>query len=94
MRTYIPTKEELEEIVQNAVEEIVTQKLPTIIRESNRKDYYTIGETCEILDVSKRHLQYLRDTEKISYVKEGRKIYFKAEDLEEFFNRNYINAGE
>ncbi|SHG46323.1 DNA binding domain-containing protein, excisionase family [Fodinibius roseus] len=92
MHTFIPTKDELEEIIQKAVEKTVSDKLPEIIKKTNRKDYYTIEETCEILDVSRRHLQYLRDTEQISYVKNGRKIYFKAEDLDEFFNVNYIAA--
>lgn len=91
MKTYIPTKNELENVIQEAVEKIVLDKLPQIVKESTRKDYYTIDETCKILDVSRRHLQYLRDTEQISYVKNGRKIYFKAEDIDAFFSDNYIN---
>lgn len=94
MNTYISTKQELEKVVQQAVEKTVAEQLPQILRETSRKEYYTIEETCELLDVSRRHLQYLRDTEQISYVKNGRKIYFKAEDLDKFFNNNYIKAEE
>ncbi len=94
MKTYIPSKQELEEVVRHAVEKAVAERLPQIINKTNRKDYYTIEETCKKLNVSRRHLQYLRDSGQISYVKNGRKIYFKAEDLDAFFNDNYIKAEE
>jgi len=90
MLTYIPTKEELVTTVSRAVEQAVTQRLPEIIKRAARKDYYTIPEVCEMLGVSRRHLQYLRDSGQLSYVKTGRKIYFKTEDLETFFDENYI----
>ena len=79
-------------MVINAVEEAITKRLPYIIKKATSKDYYTIDDVCEMLDVSRRHLQYLRDSGQISYVKNGRKIYFKAEDLEEFFGVNYIQS--
>jgi excisionase family DNA binding protein len=92
MKTYIPTQKELKETVSKAVEQVVSRRLPQLIKEATRKDYYTIKEVCEMLDVSRRHLQYLRDSGQLSYVKSGRKIYFKAEDLEQFFDHNYIEA--
>ncbi len=90
MNTYIPSKDELQKAISEAVEAAVTSKLPTIIRKATRKPYYTIDEACGILSVTRRHLQYLRDTNQISFVQHGRKVYFKAEDLDEFFNNNYI----
>jgi len=90
MKTYISTKDELQKAISEAVEAAVLQKLPEIIRKATSKSHYTIDETCKILSVTRRHLQHLRDTNQISFVQHGRKIYFKAEDLDEFFNNNYI----
>lgn len=92
MNTYISTKQELETAIKTAVEHAVCERLPYLIKKAARKEYYTIKETCELLDVTRRHLQYLRDSGQISYVQNGRKIYFKAEDLDEFFNENYIQS--
>ena len=94
MKTYIPTQEELKKIVSEAVEHAVSKKLPEIIKRSTAKDYYTISEVCDLLNVSRRHLQYLRDSGQIGFVKNGRKIYFRAEDLENFFDENYIESND
>lgn len=92
MHTYITSKEELDALIRQAVEESVKNKLPEIISKAARKPIYTIEETCDLLGVSKRHLQYLRDTEQISYVQNGRKIYFRAEDLDQFCSENYFKT--
>lgn len=92
MNTYIPSKDEFQKAIKEAVEQAVVQRLPEIISKATRKEYYNIDETCEILDVTRRHLQYLRDSGQISFVQNGRKIYFRTEDLDEFFNKNYIEA--
>lgn len=92
MNTFIPSREELQNTITEAVEEAVRKRLPTIIKQATQKEYYRIEEVCDLLSVSKRHLQYLRNTDQISYVKNGRKIYFKAEDLQEFFDKNYIES--
>lgn len=90
MNTYISTKDELQSAIKEAVESAVAKKLPEIIRKATSKSYYTISEACEILSVTRRHLQYLRDSNSISFVQHGRKVYFKAEDLDNFFNNNYL----
>lgn len=90
MISYIPTKDELQKAITEAVESAVANKLPEIIRKATAKPYYNINEATKILSVTRRHLQYLRDTNQISFVQHGRKVYFKAEDLDDFFNRNYI----
>ena len=92
MNAYIPSKDEFQKAIKEAVEQAVVQRLPEIISKATRKEYYTIEETCELLDVTRRHLQYLRDSGQISFVQNGRKIYFKAEDLDRFFASNYITA--
>ena len=93
MQTFIASREELSATVSSAVEEAVTKRLPEIIKRATRKEYYTISEACEMLDCTRRHIQYLRDSGQLSYIKNGKKIYFRAEDLEAFFQENYIEAG-
>lgn len=90
MKAYITNKEELDSTVAEAVERVVKNSIPQIIQKASRKEYYTIDEACQYLDVSRRHLQHLRTTGQIGYVKNGRKVYLKHEDLQNFFTDNYI----
>lgn len=90
MNTYIATREELNESIRAAVEQAVSDRLPEIIRKITAKEFYTIAETCDILNCTRRHLQYLRDSGQISYIKSGKKIYFRASDIENFMEKNRI----
>ena len=81
----------MEETVTKAVFQAVSKVLPEVFRQM-QKPIYTNDEATKLLGVSKRHLQYLRDTEQLSYVQNGRKIYYRAEDLEQFFNSNKIEV--
>lgn len=38
-------------------------------------------ETCQMLGVSPRKLQYLRDSDKIAYTRIDRRIFYKKEDI-------------
>jgi len=89
---YVPTKDELKTVVSEAVQDAIKVKLPETIRRATQKKWLSTEEVCEILNVSRRHLQHLRDTGQIPYSQHGRKIYFKSEDLEEFFEEHYIEA--
>ena len=42
-----------------------------------------------ILKISKRTLQTLRDNNSIPYSQIGKKMYFKATDIEKYLKRNY-----
>ena len=92
MDLLISNRKEIEQLVNNAVFLAVSKVLPEVFRQM-QKPIYTNDEATELLGVSKRHLQYLRDTEQINYVQNGRKIYYRAEDLEAFFQANYIKGG-
>ena len=94
MQTYIPTQKELEDTVTKAVFQAVSNILPEVFGQMHKKPIFSNDEVCELLKVSKRHLQYLRDTAQINYVQNGRKIYYRAEDLERFFNSNEIKTSK
>lgn len=90
--TYFPSKEEFESTIDESFSKLLAEKLPALIRKATEKKYYTINEVCELLDISRRHLLYLRSSGQINYIKNGKKIYFKRDDLESFFDVNYIQA--
>jgi excisionase family DNA binding protein len=89
---YFPTQQDFEDTIERKFEKLLSDKLPALIRRATEKKYFTISEACELLDCSRRHLLYLRQSGQINYVKNGKKIYFKREDLEAFFDTNYIEA--
>lgn len=76
------------------LEKLVVQAVARAIDKKLRKPVYTIEEVCDMFGVTKRSLQYLRDTRKIGYIKEGKKILFRAEDLDAFFRANYVKGGK
>lgn len=87
---FIASKEEFQNTVESTFEKLLSEKLPHLIRKATEKKYFTINEACEMLDCSRRHLLYLRNSGQINYIKNGKKIYFRREDLEDFFDENYI----
>ncbi|WP_068473093.1 helix-turn-helix domain-containing protein [Saccharicrinis aurantiacus] len=46
--------------------------------------WYVTEEVCKLLNVSRRTLQNMRDNKVIAYKKTGRKIYYKASDIETY----------
>lgn len=85
--------EQLVAVLTKTIESVILSELPKIKQSQNTKLVYTIEDVCEMFQVSKRHLQYLRDSGAIGYVQNGRKILFRYEDLDEFFNKNYVKGG-
>ena len=92
MELIVTSPEKIQELVNQAVSQAVSEVLPKVYRQMYKKPVYSNDEVCDLLKVSKRHLQYLRDTEQITFIQNGRKILYRAEDLEAFFNANQINA--
>ncbi len=82
------------ELNATKLEELVVQAVSRAIDKQLRKPVYTIEEVCAMFGVKKRTLQYLRDTRKLGYIKEGKKILFRAEDLDAFFDKNYFEGGK
>lgn len=51
-------------------------------------------DVCELLHISKRTLQHYRDSGLIPFSQIGAKIYYKASDIDEFLNKNYVDPGK
>jgi excisionase family DNA binding protein len=91
---FIASKQEFQNTIESSFEKLIEDRLPALIRKATEKKYYTISDVCELLDCSRRHLLYLRQSGQINYVKNGKKIYFKRDDLTAFFDTNYIEAAD
>jgi len=91
-KIYFPSQAEFEDIIELKFERILSDKLPALIRKATQKQYFTISDACELLSCSRRHLLYLRQSGQINFVKNGKKIFFKREDLEAFFDDNYTET--
>lgn len=92
MNTFIPTKEDLKEIIRDAVQETVDKSLPGAIRKATRKKWLTTDEVMELLQCSRRHVQYLRDSDQLPYSKNGRVIRYDIDDVEEFLNDHKVEG--
>lgn len=83
---YIPTRDDLKEIIREAVQQTVDQSLPEAIRKATRKKWLTTDEVMDMLQCSRRHIQYLRDSDQLPYSKNGRVIRYDIDEVEEFMN--------
>ncbi len=65
----------------------LSEKVDSISLSSNdgfKDKWYVTEEVCKLLKVSRRTLQTMRDNKTISFKKSGRKIYYKASDIETY----------
>lgn len=92
MHAYIPTKEDMKQLIREVVSETVDQKLPGAIRKATRKKWLTTDDVMEVLQCSRRHVQHLRDSELLPYSQTGRTIRYDIEDVEDFLNEHKVTA--
>jgi len=73
--------------------ESLEQKIVTLSKKDPLNEtWLDINEVCEILNISKRTLQTYRDTGILAFSQHGTKIYFKASDIQKYFEKNYKPA--
>lgn len=92
MQTFIPTREELEEIISSSVKENMIKTLPEAIRLATEKKILRTDDVMKILNCSRRHIQYLRDSGQLSFSQNGRTIIYERSDIEEFLKKNKIKS--
>ena len=91
----ILTKSQLEKVISNAIQRVVTTQ-QEVTKEGEQKRWLTNKEVSEMLSVTPRTLQNLRDKGEIGFSKVGSKIYYKQSDLNAFLESHYhkaFNAG-
>jgi excisionase family DNA binding protein len=58
----------------------------------NNSNWLTGEEVIQILRISSRTLQSYRDRGILPFAQIGRKIYYKASDLDDYMEQHYIRA--
>ena len=79
-RTYEALMERFEQIVR---------KVDALCEQSGGKElkkWLDGQDVCAILNISKRTLQYMRDSGKLSYTQINRMMYYKPKDVEKLMN--------
>ncbi|HPR74255.1 MAG TPA: helix-turn-helix domain-containing protein [Bacteroidales bacterium] len=56
------------------------------------KQWLTSEEVCRQLSISKRTLQSYRDRGILPYAQIGRKIYYKASDVDDYLDAHYFKG--
>jgi excisionase family DNA binding protein len=56
------------------------------------RKWMSTEETCHLLGISKRTLQNYRDQRILPFSQAGRKIYYKASDIDEYLEAHYIKS--
>lgn len=68
----------------------ISEKLENLNLKSNdgfKDKWYVTEEVCKLLNVSKRTLQKMRDSKTIHFTKSGKKIYYKASEIEKYLEK-------
>ena len=55
-----------------------------------KPDWLTSQQVCELLHISPRRLQTMRDSKEIGFSQAGKKIYYKRIDIEQYLDDHYI----
>jgi len=92
MHAYIPTKDDLEEIIERVTREIVNDVLPSAIRKATRKEWLTTDEVMKMLKCSRRHVQYLRDSKQLTFYQNGKTIRYNIIDIVSFLNDQKVES--
>ena len=92
MQAYIPTKDDLKQFIRQAVQEEFKTSIPKAIKKANRKEWLTTDEVMEILQCSRRHVQYLRDSNKLPFTQHRRTVRYRYLDVESFLNKGLVKT--
>ena len=78
--------------IEKTVKQTVQDSLPSAIRKGTRKKWLTTTEVMEILQISRRAVQNLRDSKRLPYSQNRRTIRYNIEDVEAYLDRGKVNS--
>ncbi len=90
----ITTKEELSQLIKEALSEILNQHKKDDLIIENSKKFLTVEETCKFLNVARQTLYAYTSNRQIPFIKKAGKNYFNLEDLENWLNSGKIKTVE
>ena len=62
-----------------------------MLREASRKEWFTTDDVMDYLKCTRRHIQHLRDSNKLAFCQNGRTIRCHIDDVLEYLNRGRVN---
>jgi len=74
-------REELSRCIREEVDDAFNRAIPKLSRRINSKEYLTNDELAELTGWSKRSLANRRKSGQLPYIKRGRKVLYKAEEV-------------
>lgn len=92
MDVYLPSKEDLEQFITTAVKRTVEEALPNAIRKATRPKWLNTDDVMAMLKCSRRHVQYLRDTEQLPFRQNARTIRYDVDEVEKFLNNHKVKS--
>ena len=92
MRTVVLQENELQELIEGAVERSMAKYIPGAIRQATKKQFLTVDELSELTGWSRRTIQYLRDSRQIPFYQDGRRVLFKTQEIEEYLESRKVRA--
>ncbi|OAN61758.1 hypothetical protein A8B79_04855 [Balneola sp. EhC07] len=92
MNAYIPSKEELKSLIEETIKPLLKEEIPSLIRNASKKQWVSPEELEEISGLTIRSQQHLRSEKRIPYHKEGRKVYYNMNEIEEYMRSNKIEV--
>jgi excisionase family DNA binding protein len=88
----VSTPEDLTEAIREAAVPIIEQAVERALRKATMKPYQTRSEAAELLAVSVRKIDYLREAGKIPHIKRGQRVLFPTAALIAYAEEGRINA--
>ena len=74
-------RDDLSRCIRDELADAFRDAIPKISRLINSKEYLTNDELADLTGWSKRSLAYRRKSGQLPYIKRGRKILYKAEEV-------------
>jgi len=87
---FIPTESKFREIISETVDSLLSQRIPQIIRQANRKEYLTTSEFEELTGMSSPTQKYHRDAGNLPFSQDKRRVLYRTLDVEKFISDRRI----
>lgn len=86
------TSRELKDLIEEAVKAAVSRRA-LYQPDKATKAYLTRQECALYMGISTRQVDYLRKSGSLPWIKRGRRVLFKTEDIRRWLNQGYVSAG-
>lgn len=60
---------------------------------AKEKEFLTRGELAALIGVTTRQVDYMRKSGRLPWIKQGRRVLFKTEDIRRWLEQGYVSAG-